>query len=175
MAEEGPIDVLWKGGSYCMLGGVGSIPRLKDGMCDSSGNDHGVGGRISDPGQGCGVGGGMVGQGDGCGMGEGMVGIRDGYGVVEGMVGLGDGCGVDGKGSGVRTTRGVATGRREGSSVGAVLVLGPSVVLGPAGVAASSFGDSGMGGCTRSRRCTVVSTLVMSLWHWVMLQQTVDK
>ena len=61
MAEEGPIDVLWKGGSYCMLGGVGSIPRLKDGMCDSSRNDYGVGGRISDLGQGCGVGGGMVG------------------------------------------------------------------------------------------------------------------
>ena len=29
MAEEGLIDVLWKGGSCCMLGGVGSIPRLR--------------------------------------------------------------------------------------------------------------------------------------------------
>ena len=93
----------------------------------------------------------MVGQGDGCGMGEGMVGIRDG-------------CGVDGKGSGVRKTRGVATGRQEGHSVRAVLVLGPSVVLGPAGVVASSFGPSGMGDCTQSRRCITVSTSLMSLW-----------
>ena len=75
MAEEGAIDVLWEGGSCCMSGGVRSIPRLKDGMGDSSRNDCGVGGRMSDPGQGCGVGGRMVGQGDGCGVGEGMVGI----------------------------------------------------------------------------------------------------
>ena len=56
MAEEGLVDVLWEGGSYCMSGGVGSIPKSKDGMSDSSGNDRGVGGRMSDPGQGCGVG-----------------------------------------------------------------------------------------------------------------------
>ena len=162
MVEEGPIDVLWEGGSCCMLGGVGSIPKSKDGMGDSLGS-----GRISDPGQGYGVGGGMVGQGDGCGMDEGMVGIRVGCGVDEGMVGLGDGCGVDGKGSGVRTTRGIATVRREGHPAGAVLVLGPLTVLGLAGVAASSFGSSGMGGCTQSRRCTAVSTSVMSLWSSV--------
>ena len=148
MAEEGPMDVLWEGGSCCMLGGVGSRPRSKDGMGDSSGNDHGVGGRMSDPRQGHGVGGGMVGRGDGCGMGEGMVGLGDGCGVDAGMVGLGDGCKVDGEGSGVGTTRGVATGGREGHPAKAVLVLGPSIVLGPAGVAASSFGASGMGGCT---------------------------
>ena len=141
MLEEGPVDVLWEGGSYCMSGGVGSIPRSKDGIGDSSGNDHGVGGRMSNLGQGCGVGGGMV--------------------------GLRDGCGVDGEGSRVGTTRGVATGRREGHSAGAVLLLGPSVVLRPAGVAASSFGASGMGGCTQSRRCTAVSTSVMSLWSSV--------
>ena len=50
MAKEGPIDVLWEGGSCCMSGGVGSIPRSKDEMGDSSGNDHGVGGQMSDPG-----------------------------------------------------------------------------------------------------------------------------
>ena len=61
MAEEGPIDVLWEGGSCCMSGGVGSIPRSKDGMGDSSGNDRRMGGQMSDPGQGYGVGGGMVG------------------------------------------------------------------------------------------------------------------
>ena len=94
-------------------------------------------------------------------MGEGMVGIRDGCGVDEGMVRLGDGCGVDIEGSRVRTTRGVATGRREGDPVGTVFVLGP------AGVAASSFGSSGIGGCTQSRRCTAVSTSVMSLWSSV--------
>ena len=94
-------------------------------------------------------------------MGEGMVGIRDGCGVDEGMVRLGDGCGVDTEGSRVRTTRGVATGRREGDPVGTVFVLGP------AGVAASSFGSSGIGGCTQSRRCTAVSTSVMSLWSSV--------
>ena len=43
------------------------------------------------------------------------------------MVGLRDGCGVDGEGSGVGTTRGVAT---SGRSIEAVLVLGLSVVLG---------------------------------------------
>ena len=117
MAEKGPIDVLWEGGSYCMSGGVGSIPRSKDGMGDSSGNDRGVGGWMSDPRYGCGMGGGMVGLGDGCGVGE-------------GMVGLGDGCGVDGEGSGVGTTQGVVTGGREQRPAGAVLVLGLSVVLG---------------------------------------------
>ena len=122
---------------------------------------------MSDPRQGCGVGGGMVGRGDGCGMGEAMVELGDGCGVDEGMVGLEDGCGVDGEGSRVGTTRGVATGRREGHSAGAVLLLGPSVVLRPAGVAASSFGASGMGGYTQSRRCTAVSTSVMSLWSSV--------
>ena len=50
MAEEGPIDELWEGGSCCMSGGVGSIPRSKDGIGDSSRNDRGVGGRMSDPG-----------------------------------------------------------------------------------------------------------------------------
>ena len=85
MPEEGPVDVLWEGDSCCMSGGVGSIPRSKDGMDDSSGNDRGVGGRMSNLGHGCGVHGGMV--------------------------GLRDGGGVGGKGSRVRTTRGVATGR----------------------------------------------------------------
>ena len=84
MPKEGPMDVLWEGGSVCMLGGVGSILRLKDGIGDSLRNDRGVGGR-------------MVGLGDGCGVGE-------------RMVGPGDGCGVDGEGLGVRTTRRVAIG-----------------------------------------------------------------
>ena len=150
-----------------MLGRVGSIPRSKDGMGDSSGNDRGVGRQISDPGQRCGVGGRMVGRGDGCGMGEGMVGLGNGCGVDEGIVGLGDGCGVDGEGSGVGTTQGVATSGREGHPAEADLVLGPSVVLGPAGVAASSFRPSGMGGCTQSRRCTAVRTSVMSVWSSV--------
>ena len=167
MAEERPIDVLWEGGSYYMSSGVGSIPKSKDGMGDSSGNDRGVSGRMSYPGQGCGEGEGMVGRGDGCGMGEGMVGLGDGCGVDEGMVGLEDGCGVDGEGSRVGTTRRVATGRQEGHSARAVLLLGPSVVLRPTRVAASSFGASGMGGCTQSRRCTAVSTSVMSLWSSV--------
>ena len=117
MAEEGLVDVLWEGGSCYMSVGVGSIPRLKDGMGDSSRNDRGVGERMSNPGQGCGVGGGMVGLGDSCGVGKGMVGLRDecevGEGMVglgdgcevgEGMVGLRDGCGVDGEGSRLRTT-----------------------------------------------------------------------
>ena len=69
--------------------------------------------------------------------------------------------GVDGEGWEVGTTRGVAIGKREGHPVGAVLVLGP------AGVATSSFGASGMGGCTQSRKCTTVSTSVMSLWSSV--------
>ena len=77
------------------------IPSSKDGMGDSSPNNCGVGGRMSDLGHGCGVG--------------------------EGMVGLKDGGGVGGEGSGVGTTRGVATGR---CPVGAVLVLGLSVMLG---------------------------------------------
>ena len=68
MLEEGPVDVLWEGDSCCMSGGVGSIPRSKDGIGDSSGNDHGVGGRMSNLGQGCGVGGRMVGLRDGCGV-----------------------------------------------------------------------------------------------------------
>ena len=75
----------------------------------------------------------------------------------EGMVGLGDGCGMDGEGWGVGTTQGVAIGRREGHPARVVLVLGP------AGVATSSFGASGMGGCTQSMRCTAVSISVMSL------------
>ncbi|KAK7838136.1 hypothetical protein CFP56_020199 [Quercus suber] len=86
--------------------------RSKDGMGDNSGNDRGVGGRMSEPGHGCGVGGGMVGLGEGCGV---------------GMVELRDGCGVDGKGPGVGTTRGVAIG---GRPAGAMLVLRLSVVLG---------------------------------------------
>ena len=44
MVEEGAIDVLWEGGSYCMSGGVRSIPRLKDGMGDNLRNDCGMGG-----------------------------------------------------------------------------------------------------------------------------------
>ena len=99
MPKEGPAGVLWKGGSFS--GGVQPIPSSKDGMGDSSPNNCGVGGRMSNLGHGCGVHGGMV--------------------------GLRDGGGVGGKGSRVRTTRGVATGRR---LVGAVLVLGLSVVLG---------------------------------------------
>ena len=91
MLEEGPIDILWEGGSVCMLRGVESILRSNDGMGESSGNDRGVGGGMSDPGHRCGVGGGMLGVGDGCR-------------VDEGMLGLGDGCGVDGEGSGVGTT-----------------------------------------------------------------------
>ena len=150
-----------------MSGRVASIPRSKDGMGDNSGNDRGVGGQISDPGQRCGVGGGMVGRGDGCGMGEGMVGLGNGCGVDEGIVGLGDGCGVDGEGSGVGTTRGVARSGREGHPAGAELVFGPSVVLGPVGVVASSFRPSGMRGCTQSRRCTAVRTSVMSVWSSV--------
>ena len=59
----------------CMLGGVGSIPRLNDGMGESLGNDRGVGGGMSDSGHGCGVGGGMLGVGDGCGV------DREGSGV----------------------------------------------------------------------------------------------
>ena len=90
MSKEGPVDILWEGGSVCMPGGVGSMPRSNDGMGDNSENDHGVGGRMSDPGHIFGVGGGMVGLRGGCGMGK-------------GMVGLGDGCGVN-EGSGVRTT-----------------------------------------------------------------------
>ena len=87
MVEEGPIDVLWEGGSYYMSSGVGSIPKSKDGMGDSSGNDRRMGGRMSNPGQGCGVGGGMVGRGDECGMGEGMIGRGDECGMSEGMMG----------------------------------------------------------------------------------------
>ena len=99
MPKEGPAGVLWKGGSFS--GGVQPIPSSKDGMGDSSPNNCGVGGRMSNLGHGCGVHGGMV--------------------------GLRDGGGVGGKGSRVRTTRGVATGR---CPVGAVLVLGLSVMLG---------------------------------------------
>ena len=136
MLEEGPVDILWEGGSVCMSGGVGSIPRSDNGIGESSGNDRGVGGGMSDPGHGCGVGGGMLGVGDGCGVGE-------------GMLGLGDGCGVDGEGSRVGTTRGVATGEREPRPAGAMLMLGLSVVLGlsittASGVAASSFRASGI-------------------------------
>ena len=87
MPEEGLVDELWESGSVCMSRGVGSIPRSKDGMGDSSGNDPRVGGRMLDLGHGCGMGGGMVGLGDGCGVGEGMVGLEDGCGVGEEMVG----------------------------------------------------------------------------------------
>ena len=136
MLEEGPVDILWEGGSMCMSGGVGSIPRSDDGIGECSGNDRGVGGGMLDPGHGCGVGGGMLGVGDGCGVGE-------------GMLGLGDGCGVDGEGSRVGITRGVATGEREPRPAGAMLMLGLSVMLGlsittASGVAASSFGASGI-------------------------------
>ena len=93
-----------------------------------------------------------------------MVGLGDGCGVDEGMVGLGDGCMVDGEGLGVGTTRRVAIGGRGQHLAGAVLVLGPSVALGPVGVVASSFEPSGMGGCTQSRRCITVSTSLTSLW-----------
>ena len=67
MPEEGPLGVLWEGGSCS--GGVGLIPRSKDGMSDSSGNDCGVGEQMSDLGHGCGVHGGMVGLRDGGGVG----------------------------------------------------------------------------------------------------------
>ena len=130
MSEEGPVDVIWEGGSVCMLGGVGSIRRSNDGIGESSENDRGVGGGMSDLGHGCKVGGGMLGVGDGCGVGK-------------GMLGLGDGCGVDGEGSRVGTTRGVATGGQEPRPVGAVLVLGLSVAA-ASGVATSSFGASGI-------------------------------
>ena len=73
MPEEGPVDILWEGGSVCMLGGVGSIPRSNDGMGESLGNGRGVGGGMSDLRHGCGVGEGMFGVGDGCGVGEGML------------------------------------------------------------------------------------------------------
>ena len=131
MPEEGPVDVIWEGGSVCMTRGVGlkSTPKSNDGMSESSGNDYSVGGGMSDPGHGCRVGGGMLGVGDGCGVGE-------------GMLGLGDGCGVDGEGSRVGTTRGVATSGQEPRPVGAVLVLGLSVAA-ASRVVASSFGASG--------------------------------
>ena len=54
MPEEGPVGVLWEGGSCS--GGVGPIPSSKDGMGDNSPNNCGVGGRMSDLGHGCGVG-----------------------------------------------------------------------------------------------------------------------
>ena len=63
MPEEGPIDVLWEGGFCYMSRGVGSIPRSKDGMGDSSRNDRGVGGRTLDPRYRCRVGEGMGGLG----------------------------------------------------------------------------------------------------------------
>ena len=63
MPEEGLVNVLWEGSSCYMSGGVGSIPRSKDGMGDSSRNDRGVGGWMSDLGHGCGVDRGMVGCG----------------------------------------------------------------------------------------------------------------
>ena len=125
MPEERPVGILWEGGSC--LGGVRPIPSSKDGMGDSSPNNCGVGGRMSDLGHGYGVHGGMVGLGDGCGVGEGLVGLGAGCGVGEGMVGLKDKGKVGEEGSGVETTRGVATGR---CPVGAVLMLGLSVVLG---------------------------------------------
>ena len=130
MPKEGPVDVLWEGGSMCMSGGVESIPKSKNEMGESSGNDRGVGGGLSDPRHGCGVGGGMLGVGDGSRVSEMMLGLRDGCRVGEGMLGLGDGCGVDGEGSGVGTTRGVATGGQKPRPARAMLVLGLLVVLG---------------------------------------------
>ena len=44
MPKEGPIDILWEGGSVCMSRGVGLIPQSNDGMGESSGNDCGVDG-----------------------------------------------------------------------------------------------------------------------------------
>ena len=46
-----------------------SLPRSKDGMGESSGNERGVGGGMLSPRHGCGVGGGMSGPGDGCRVG----------------------------------------------------------------------------------------------------------
>ena len=92
MPKEGPAGVLWKGGSFS--GGVQPIPSSKDGMGDSSPNNCGVGGRMSNLGHRCGVVGGMMGLGDGCEVGEGMVGLEGGCGMGEGMVGLGDECRV---------------------------------------------------------------------------------
>ena len=130
MPKEGPVDVLWEGGSVCMSRGVGSIPRSKDGMSESSRNDRGLGGGMLDLGDGCGVGGGMLGVGDGSRVSEMMLGLGDGCRVGEGMLGLGDGCGVDGEGSGVGTTRGVAIGGREQRPTRVMLMLGLSVMLG---------------------------------------------
>ena len=115
MPKVGPVELLWKGGSVCMTRGVGlkSTPKSNDGMSESSGNDYSVGGGMLDPGHGCEVGGGML--------------------------VLGDRYGVGGEGSRVGTTRGVTTGRREPYPIGAVLMLGLSVVV-SLGVAASSFG-----------------------------------
>ena len=117
MPEEGLVDIMWEGGSVCISRRVGSIPRSNDGMGESSGND-------------CGVGGEMLGVGDGCRVGE-------------GMLGLGDGCGVDGEGSRVGITRGVATGGREPCLARVVLMLGLSIAT-ASGVAASSFGALGI-------------------------------
>nr|POE92016.1 hypothetical protein CFP56_32654 [Quercus suber] len=63
MLEEGPVGVLWEGGSVCTAREVGLIHRSKDGMGESSGIDHGVGG-------------GMLGLGDGHRVGEGMAGMQ---------------------------------------------------------------------------------------------------
>ena len=46
MLELGPVELVWEGGSVCMIGGVGlkSIPRSNNGMGESSGNECAVGG-----------------------------------------------------------------------------------------------------------------------------------
>ena len=78
MLELGPVELVWEGGSVCMIGGVGlkSIPRSNNGMGESSGNECAVGGEMLDPGHRCGVG-------------EGMLGLRDGYKVGGEGLGLG--------------------------------------------------------------------------------------
>ena len=59
MPEEGPLGILWEGGSCS--GGVGPIPRSKDGMGENSGNDREMGRGMLDLGHGCEMGGGMLG------------------------------------------------------------------------------------------------------------------
>ena len=103
MPKEGLVDVLWEGGSMCMSGGVGSIPRSIVEMGESSGNDRRVGEGMSDPRHGCGVGGWML--------------------------GVGYGCGVDGEGSRVGTTQGIATSGRGRRPARVALVLGLLVLL----------------------------------------------
>ena len=77
MAEVGPVELVggrdswsiwplvWEGGFVCMKGGVGLklIPRSKDGMSESLGNERGVGGGMLGLRDGCGVGGEGLGLG----------------------------------------------------------------------------------------------------------------